>query len=354
MIVDTNSCGQIVGETDLGTATATDNCGAVNIARTGVPAGNFFPTGTTTITYTATDSAGNVATATQTVLVRENPAIPPTISAPGDLSFNTGPGATSCGVFVSDAALGSATASDNCAGVTVTRTGVPAGNNFPVGVTTVTYTATDRSGNTAVDTQTVTVTDNTAPVLSCPSDITVYLPLNSTATSTTVNFSVSATDNCGTANVSYDHAPGSVFSVGTTPVTVTATDGVGNSSSCTFNVIVLYNFTGFFAPVDNIPVFNEMKAGQAVPLKFSLSGNKGLNIFAANSPSSVQINCTSGAEISVVEETSNAGSSSLTYDASSDRYHYVWKTESSWKNTCRQLNVVLNDGTTHSALFKFK
>lgn len=354
VIVDTNACGQIVGETDLGTATATDSCGTVNISRTGVPAGNFFPTGTTTITYTATDGAGNVATATQTVTVRENPAIPPTISAPADLSFETGPGATSCGVVVSDAVLGAATASDNCAGVTVTRTGVPAGNNFPVGVTTVTYTATDRAGNTAFDTQIITVVDNTAPVLSCPSDITVFLPLNSTATSMAVNFSASATDNCGTANVSYDHAPGSVFSVGTTPVTVTATDAVGNSSSCTFNVTVLYNFTGFFAPVDNMPAFNEMKAGQAVPLKFSLSGNKGLSIFAAGSPNSVQISCDNGATILPVEETVNAGSSSLTYDASSDRYHYVWKTESAWKNNCRQLNVVLNDGTTHSALFKFK
>jgi uncharacterized repeat protein (TIGR01451 family) len=354
VIVDTNSCGQIVGESVLGTATATDNCGTVNISRSGVPAGNFFPTGTTTITYTATDGAGNVATATQTVTVRESPAIPPTISAPADLSFETGPGATSCGVLVSDAVLGAATASDNCPGVTVTRTGVPAGNMFPVGVTTVTYTATDRAGNTAFDTQTITVVDNTAPVLSCPSDITVFLPLNSTATSMAVNFSASATDNCGTANVSYDHAPGSVFSVGTTPVTVTATDAVGNSSSCTFNVTVLYNFTGFFAPVDNLPAFNEMKAGQAVPLKFSLSGNKGLSIFAAGSPNSIQISCDNGATILPVEETVNAGSSSLTYDASSDRYHYVWKTESPWKNTCRQLNVVLNDGTTHSALFKFK
>ena len=91
-----------------------------------------------------------------------------------------------------------------------------------------------------------------------------------------------------------------------------------------------------------------------MPLKFSLSGNKGLNIFAANSPNSVQIGCDSGATILPVEETLNAGSSSLSYDATSDRYNYVWKTDSSWKNTCRQLNVVLNDGSTHSAKFKFK
>jgi len=184
--------------------------------------------------------------------------------------------------------------------------------------------------------------------------MTVYLPLNSTATSTAVTFNVTGSDNCGTPTITTDAPAGNVFPVGTTTVTATANDGNGNTASCSFNVTVLYNFSGFFAPVDNLPAFNEMKAGQAVPVKFSLSGNKGLNIFAANSPNSVQISCDNGATILPVEETVNAGSSSLSYDATSDRYNYVWKTESSWKNTCRQLNVVLNDGTTHSALFKFK
>jgi hypothetical protein len=169
-----------------------------------------------------------------------------------------------------------------------------------------------------------------------------------------VTFNVTGSDNCGTPAITTDAPAGNVFPVGTTIVTATANDGNGNTASCSFNVTVLYNFSGFFAPIDNLPAFNEMKAGQAAPVKFSLSGNKGLNIFAANSPNSVQINCENGATILPVEETLNAGSSSLSYDATSDRYHYVWKTESSWKNTCRQLNVVLNDGTTHSALFKFK
>jgi len=359
------SCGLVVGESQLGQAEAEDGAGcSVNISRTGVPAGNFFPVGTTNVIWKATDAAGNIATATQHVTIVEN--TPPIIFAPADASYAClsevpaaspsqagGPLRDATGALVLDDdgnPVPGGTPYDNCGTPIVTVSQV-----FSNPKTILrTYTATDAAGNTASATQTITITDNTAPVLSCPSDITVFLPMNSTATSTTVNFSASATDNCGTANVSYNHAPGSVFSVGTTPVTVTATDDVGNSSSCTFNVTVLYNFTGFFAPVDNLPIFNEMKAGQAVPLKFSLSGNKGLNIFAAGSPSSIQINCTSGAEIQPVEETVNAGSSSLTYDAASDRYHYVWKTDSSWKNTCRQLNVVLNDGTTHSALFKFK
>ena len=55
---------------------ATDNSGSVTIVRSGVPAGNVFPVGTTTITYTATDAAGNVTTATQTVTVtRQAPVV---------------------------------------------------------------------------------------------------------------------------------------------------------------------------------------------------------------------------------------------------------------------------------------
>jgi hypothetical protein len=97
-----------------------------------------------------------------------------------------------------------------------------------------------------------------------------------------------------------------------------------------------------------------MKAGQAAPVKFSLGGNQGLNIFAAGSPSSLQISCSTSAPIADVEETETAGSSSLTYDPTTDKYKYVWKTESSWKNTCRQLTVTLRDGTVHVAIFKFK
>jgi hypothetical protein len=66
--------------------------------------------------------------------------------------------------LISDAELGTAAASDNCAGVTAARTGVPAGNMFPHGTTTITYTATDASGITASATQTVTVNATTTSV----------------------------------------------------------------------------------------------------------------------------------------------------------------------------------------------
>jgi hypothetical protein len=250
--VTTNSCGQVVEESELGTAEATDtgnNCqpGSVNISRTGVPPGNFFPTGTTTITYTATDAAGNSATATQTVTVTEDPAVPPTVTAPADVTLYTGAGATSCGVTVSDlnATLGTATANDNCPGVTVARSGVPAGNFFPVGDTTVTYTATDRSGNTANDQQVVTVIDNTAPVISCPANVTQNTDPG--LCSALVNpGTATATDNCDSnptiQGTRSDNLPlNAPYPKGTTTITWTATDHASptnNQSSCTQTITV--------------------------------------------------------------------------------------------------------------------
>ncbi|MDQ1639500.1 MAG: hypothetical protein QOF62_2839 [Pyrinomonadaceae bacterium] len=311
-------------------------------------AGTLVGLGPHTITLTAQDQAANVSTATVVFTVNDTTA--PTFTfVPANISVSTGAGATTCDVVVDP---GMATATDNCS-VSVTRS--PSGNTFPVGTTTITWSATDGSNNTTTATQTVTVIDNTPPTISCPANVTVYLPLNSTATSRTVTYAAAtASDNCPGTTIAYSNASGSVFPVGPTTVTVTATDASGNSSSCQFTVTVLYNFTGFFSPIDNPPIINSMKAGQAAPVKFSLSGNKGLNIFASNSPSSVQVSCQSGAVISEVSETVNAGSSSLSYNATSDQYNYVWKTDSSWKNTCRQLSVTLNDGSTHIATFSFK
>ena len=115
-----------------------------------------------------------------------------------------------------------------------------------------------------------------------------------------------------------------------------------------------YDFTGFFQPVDNAPVFNSVKGGNSVPVKFSLGGNQGLDIFLSGYPISRQIVCDSSAPMDEVEQTVTAGGSSLSYDPSTDQYTYVWKTNKSWAGTCRQLVVVLKDGSVHIANFSFK
>ncbi len=272
--VTTSTCSATLDD-ELGVATAEDpDCGsAVSISRTGIPqiacptpqnpnqtCDSFvFPTGTTIITYTATNSSGLTTVGTQTVTVTEDPAVPPTITAPADVTLFTGPGATSCGVTVTnlDATLGIATANDNCPGVTVTRIGVPAGNNFPVGNTTVTYRATDKNGNFAEDTQIVTVVDNTAPVVTAPADVTLFTGPGATTCNVTVtdlNATLgvgTATDNCpGVGAVTRSGVPaGNVFPEGTTTVTYSATDAHGNTSEDTQVVTVIDNT----APVISCP-----------------------------------------------------------------------------------------------------
>lgn len=350
-------CTSGAGNVSLGTPTTnlSDSNVEVSAVRSdGAGLTDPYPLGDTQVVWTATDNVnGNVASCTQLVHVTTTADnSPPTLNVPGPITTST----SSCFAVLDDE-LGVATAEDSCSAVSISRTGVPANFRFPTGTTIITYTATDSSGNITTGTQTVTVQENPAvpPVLSCPSDITVFLPLNTTATSMAVNYPApTATDNCSTPTVTTSHASGSIFPVGTTTVTVTATDAAGNQSTCQFNVSVLYNFSGVFAPVDNLPVLNVVNAGKGIPVKFSLSGDKGLSIFAVNSPFSISINCDGSAPQSDVEETVNTGGSSLSYSASSDQYNYVWKTENSWKNTCRQLILRLNDGSEHKANFKFK
>jgi hypothetical protein len=114
-----------------------------------------------------------------------------------------------------------------------------------------------------------------------------------------------------------------------------------------------FPFVGFFDPIANGTVVNAAKAGSAIPVKFSLGGDRGLNIFAPGFPRAVLTQCDTGAPIDVIEETTNAGSSALTYDPATDRYTYVWKTEKAWALSCRQLQVKFTDGSVYTAKFTF-
>jgi hypothetical protein len=104
------------------------------------------------------------------------------------------------------------------------------------------------------------------------------------------------------------------------------------------NTCLSYSFTGFLQPV----------------VKFSLDGNQGFDIFAAGYPSTKGIACDTVSLADDIEQTVTAGGSALTYDATADQYSYVWKTNTAWKGTCRQLIVRLKDGTDHVANFRFK
>ncbi|MGE0636859.1 MAG: HYR domain-containing protein, partial [Bacteroidia bacterium] len=144
-----------------------DNCTSATIENdfnNTADASDTYPVGTTAVTWTATDAAGNTNTCTMNVVVEDTEA--PTVTCPGDIAIDNNPG--DCGAVVTFAA----TSTDNCPGETISFS--PAsGSFFPVGTTEVTATATDAAGNTATCTFNVTVSDTEEPSLVCPANVSV-------------------------------------------------------------------------------------------------------------------------------------------------------------------------------------
>jgi hypothetical protein len=141
--------------------------------------------------------------------------------------------------------------------------------------------------------------------------------------------------------------------IGVATFTVTATDNVGRSVSVSVTYTV-WPWSGFFTPVDNPPTVNVASAGSGVPVKFSLGGNRGLTFLSPGYPASQKVACDSGAPQDAIEQTVSAGSSSLSFDPTTNQYTYVWKTDKSWAGTCRDLTLLFPSGSVKTAHFKFK
>lgn len=161
--------------------------------------------------------------------------VKPTIIAPADIIDKPNdPGLGSALVV-----LGDPVASDNCtAPLTITKSrsdGEPINAPYPVGTTTVTWTAIDAFGNASSAVQLVKVIDVEDPTIHV-SDVTVNAatPLGALAT-----YSVTAHDNVAVVSLTCDKESGSNFPIGPNPVTCTAADAAGHKVSATFTVFVL-------------------------------------------------------------------------------------------------------------------
>ncbi len=225
--VGTNTLCTYVGP--IGTATATDNCTAVPVINNDAPPA--FPLGTTTVIWMATDVALNTSTCSQTVIVTDDDA--PTITCPANISVFAALGV--CDATVPS--LGSPTTADNCGVFGVVNN--HASTTYPVGVTTVTWTVTDNSGNTAACNQTVTVIDNQLPTIVCPTPVAVNNDYHVCGAAVTFSAPVT-TDNCpGQVTTQLTGlASGSVFPIGITTNTFMVTDASNNTATCSFTITV--------------------------------------------------------------------------------------------------------------------
>jgi hypothetical protein len=198
---------------------------------------------------------------------------------------------------------------------------------------------------------TVTVLASAAPTITtCATNKTVFAVNCEAAMPNLVSEVVAIGCN---VSISQSPAAGAIVGPGIYTVTITAENSAGEAT-CTAIVTVRENFTGFFSPVNNLPAFNVVNAGRSIPVKFSLNGNKGLDIFAPGFPASAGMICDESAPSVEITETTAAGSSSLSYDPATDQYIYVWKTEDLWAGTCRQLVIQLKDGCVYRANFRFR
>lgn len=259
---DLGVCGAVVN--GIAPLTASDNCGidSVSYVLTGATTGNglndasglTFSPGTTTITYTITDSSGNRDSCDFTVTINDNEN--PIVTCRLDTVLNNDLGV--CGAIVNN--IPPISTSDNCEidSVSYVLTGATIGSGlsdasgliFNVGATTVTYTITDTLGNTNSCSFMVTVNDVENPVIICRSDTAV--DNNSGVCFATVNglAPLLTDDTCGVATVSYifsgvstgsglNDASGRNFNLGVTTVNYTVTDLSGNTAACSFTVTVL-------------------------------------------------------------------------------------------------------------------
>lgn len=221
-----NSCSAAVNYSQ---PTTTGTCGNVECT----PAsGSTFPVGETVVTCTGADGA----TCSFSVTVVET--VPPTITA---CATNKIIAADSECMAVMPDLTGEVVASDNCSSVTVFQT-PPADELIGVGDTVVTIRVIDDSGNEAICSATVRVTESTPPIISCPANITTVDNAPGACGAIINPGMASATDNCGVGSIvgtrSDNAALDALYPVGTTVIIWRATDLSGNFSICEQTVTV--------------------------------------------------------------------------------------------------------------------
>ncbi|MBD0833393.1 HYR domain-containing protein [Aestuariibaculum sediminum] len=222
-----------------------DNCGVASV----VANPSELSLGLNTVTWTVTDDSGNTQNSIQEVTVVDNED--PIIGTLSAISVNTDSG--ECTYNISQ--LPPPTTSDNCGVASI----VPSQSILSLGLNTITWTVTDDSGNTRSSIQEITVLDNVAPIVSCPSDQTVnpgsgnlYILPDYFGTSEVTVF-----DYCTNPITILTQSPnaGTQLADGIHTITFTAEDASGNIGDCSFDLTV----DSTLGVVENTDVLKDLK-----------------------------------------------------------------------------------------------
>ncbi len=245
----------------LATTTASDvnDCNVVNITHDyngSLPALSCDGSSGKVVTFTATDACGNTTTCQASIFI-EDTTDPSFVNFPDDITVNVDVDNCSNNVVYSTP-IGFDKCDDEVEVELLTP--IASGQEFPIGTSTVTFSVTDDCGNSIQESFDITVIDSDVPSIDCPSnDVIVCTDENTCTWAATAATDPIFNDNCANASVSYSYtAPdGSVVNsmttagetftllgddvileLGTTSITYTITDESGNTSTCSFDVVV--------------------------------------------------------------------------------------------------------------------
>lgn len=209
----------------LGAPDVTDNCAVLSVSNNAPAA---YSVGRTIVTWTATDKAGNKATATQVVKVTEPEK--PLLTMPADIYVKAGK--DNCGALVNYSL------DTKCSVVNIEHLeGLQSGKLFPVGTTKNVIRVSDAAGNASTGIFNVIVVDEEKPV-ALTQPITVTLGNNCINIITPEQIDKGSADNCGIKSMVLSKTEFTCADIGANTVTLTVTDHSGNTNSATAVVTV--------------------------------------------------------------------------------------------------------------------
>jgi DNA-binding beta-propeller fold protein YncE len=159
-----------------------------------------------------------------------------------------------------------------------------------------------------------------------------------------------------------DGDPLDTSSPGSHDFTVVARDGAGNETTMTHSYTVTapsppgtpdpgLDFQGFLGPIHDGSV---VRAGDAIPIVFSLGGDQGLDVLAAGSPSSALVDCDHPGAPTGGEPAWSKSGRGLVFHSWTGHYVFMWQTRKSWAGTCRTFVLGLRDGSVERLTVSFR